>query len=305
MNVQTLLTFYLINSQAPFKDRNINEEIANSLIYVIEKYYEPRDSAFIICLSYERENTRDFYQDLSEILFRSYDNIKTQIVVKETQGLELKPIPTVKGKLTNFIFHMLVVDSVKSFLNIDLASKVKNYDTNEFYHIFLHNKDRFLDNDIRNILEYCWSNYMINVNVVIQTAAGDIIVYTYFPFNESHCNEVIPVEINRFQNGVMVNPDLFPEKLQNMHKCPVRVTPFHTPPFFSLNDRRNGTTDDEAINGFEGLLLRELSLLMNFTIEIILPPKKDERGHIFNNFSTGAIDMLEQTNQKENQQQAN
>ncbi|XP_055842725.1 uncharacterized protein LOC129909676 [Episyrphus balteatus] len=289
MNIQALLTFYLINSRGQFSDRNINEEIANSLFYVIEKFFVPRGGSFIFVMSFEREETKTFYQDLSAILFGSYDNIKTQIVVNN--GISVR---TGLYDARMRAYNILVVDSLKSFLNIDLANKVKNYDINEFYHIFLHNKDSSLEADIKGILSYCWANYIINVNVEVQTAKGDLIVYTYFPFTESHCNKVIPVEVNRFKNGAMVNADLFPQKLQNMHKCLIKVATWHTPPYLGLDNTKSGGIE-KISSGFEGQLLKELSSLMNFSVEIIVPPKDQERGVVFCNYTkgTGAINMLD------------
>ncbi|XP_055842723.1 uncharacterized protein LOC129909674 [Episyrphus balteatus] len=143
---------------------------------------------------------------------------------------------------------------------------------------------------MEKIFDYCWKNHIINVNVQVQKASGEIIIYTYFPFQESSCGNTKPVEINRFINETMENDILFPSKLQNMYQCPLRAAIWDTAPFVMLDFKKTGRN---IISGFEGKLLLTLSELMNFKIDISVPPNNEKRGTVSRHKKTGAIGMLQ------------
>ncbi|XP_055842724.1 uncharacterized protein LOC129909675 [Episyrphus balteatus] len=282
MNIIPLLQFYLLSSNGDFAERDINLEIAESLLYVIQRFIMPRSTSFLLLMASDRPQTINFYSDLSRILLDGFSNIKTQIVFNSDSEVG----PTIHGER---LYNIFVVDSSDTFLKIDPASNVRNYDINEYYHIFLKTDDLYIDDDMQRIFDYCWQNYIINVNVQVQTALGDIIVYSYFPFSKTHCRKVIPVEINRFENGKMQSDKIFPSKLHDLYDCPLRVATYDIPPYLTLDFSKKGR---DVIGGFEGKLLHELSVKMNFDIEVVVPKNNELRGVIFGNLSTGAVEML-------------
>lgn len=129
---------------------------------------------------------------------------------------------------------------------------------------------------------------MINCSVQTQNAHGEIMVYSYFPYTDDFCGGVEPVLISRFNGTHFVNPTLFPRKLMNFHGCILRAAIWHIPPFAYLR------TDDQGVNhvvgGIEGYLLRELSKILNFTIEVKVPSD--------NIFQFGAIKMVNHLTKK-------
>ncbi|XP_055910417.1 uncharacterized protein LOC129944778 [Eupeodes corollae] len=282
MNIIPLLTYYLISSNGNFTELDNNLDIADSLIYVIEKFIKPKSASFFLLMANERSNTIEFYSDLLRLLFgKQRLNIKTHIVLNgKSVG------PTIYGER---LYNIMLIDSWQAFLKIDPASKVQNYDINEFYHIFLKTDDQYVFDDMQIIFDYCWKNYIINVNIQVQKSSGEIIIYSYFPFAKTHCRKVIPVEINRFENGKMRNKQMFPPKLQDLFDCPLRVATYDIAPYLTLDLTKKGR---DIIGGFEGKLLNQLSLKMNFDIEVVVPPKNELRGVIYGNLSTGAVEML-------------
>lgn len=111
------------------------------------------------------------------------------------------------------------------------------------------------------ILQDCWSKAIINVNLLMQDLQSTPIMYTYFPFAESHCEQVIPVVLRRF-TGNESPPQLFVNKVKNMHKCKVRTIISGFQPFlmFSFNE-----LGEYSAGGVDVNFLRSLSERMNFT----------------------------------------
>lgn len=113
------------------------------------------------------------------------------------------------------------------------------------------------------ILQDCWSMAIINVNLLMQDLQSRSIMYTYFPFAQSHCGQVIPVVLHRFiGNEFEALPQLFVDKVKNMHKCKVTTIISGFQPFlmFSFNE-----LGEYYASGVDVNFLRSLSERMNFT----------------------------------------
>lgn len=120
---------------------------------------------------------------------------------------------------------------------------------------------------VLKILSDCWSKYIVNVNIIapFETYAKAII-YTYFPFTQSHCEQVIPVDVNFFINNSLTNnSQIFADKLENMHKCEIIVSLAQFQPFTIVKWKPNG---DYLIDGIDGHILGVISDMMNFTTTV-------------------------------------
>lgn len=173
---------------------------------------------------------------------------------------------------------------------MDIIFYTANYNVNEFYYIFLEAHDHLIPQEMQKILEYCWSNYIINCSVQVQTALGEILVYTYFPFTVHQCGEVVPTLISQYKNeSFFQQQQLFPNKLKNMYNCPLKAALWNVAPFVFL-ERKNNKTSIQR--GFEGVLLSELSSRLNFSIEVLIPPNNEQRGIFIGNNTNGALRMV-------------
>lgn len=127
---------------------------------------------------------------------------------------------------------------------------------------------------VQQILKQCWDVYITNVVVIsIDQNAGKCALYTYFPFTENYCEQVIPVIYNHFINETLslevISKELFPMKLKNMFGCPITVATFHRKPNMNLND------PELYPSGIDGILLLVISKHMHFKLNIMVPPGLD------------------------------
>lgn len=108
------------------------------------------------------------------------------------------------------------------------------------------------------VLTSCWSFHIVNVNVLLyDSLRSETIAYTYFPYSASACNEVIPVAHE-------THTDIFPDKAENFHRCPVFVTLYKDLPCIESEDG----SEPDRLSGIEGAILRGLSQSLNFTLSI-------------------------------------
>lgn len=151
------------------------------------------------------------------------------------------------------------------FSDIDIISYTKDYDTNEYYHIFLMQRDVHIYHDMSAIFNYCWTNNIINCNVQYQNVLGEIFMYTYFPFNENNCGNTDPQCINQFVGDYWINRTYFHNKLSNFYGCPLVAAMRNIPPYSYTKRTADGNL---SYNGFEIDLMKYLAKSMNFTLEI-------------------------------------
>lgn len=135
---------------------------------------------------------------------------------------------------------------------------------------------------ISKVLNDCWSVYITNVVIVASMGSESYsrsAIYTYFPYTVYHCEAVAPVILNYFiSNSFQYNIDHFPDKLKNMHKCPLTVVTHNVTPFMILYRNEHGA--GYRTDGIDGITFRVLSQQLNFT-PIIKVPHKANGSSIF------------------------
>lgn len=106
---------------------------------------------------------------------------------------------------------------------------------------------------IKQILKDCWSLYIANAIILTPSKHNDIIcLFTYFSYTPNHCEGVKPVVYDYLKNvSFFCSADIFPDKLQNFHKCPLRVSLYEFVPFILLDKLSNET---HHIDGIEGTI---------------------------------------------------
>lgn len=126
------------------------------------------------------------------------------------------------------------------------------------------------DSELAEILKDFWSNYIVNVNIVMQKSHGDSVsIYTYFPFGpDFSCENIRPQLMTTYERGKefinFESKQFFPQKMRNFHGCSLSVATFYAPPFMIL---KSSAEDTVELLGIEGLLLKILAEKLNFTIE--------------------------------------
>lgn len=148
-------------------------------------------------------------------------------------------------------------------------------------------------NVINRIFRDCWAVHLINVYVLapIEYPTVGITMFTFFPFTETHCNQVYPVVVNHYHNGAFTAKlNVFADKFKNMHKCNLFVAMSHYLPFTTLR------TDDgnrSALAGIEGMLLDVIAHSMNFSYTVLYIPSKLGSGETLLNMVISTTHIFE------------
>lgn len=159
------------------------------------------------------------------------------------------------------------------------------YNYEGYYLIVL---NRYELSDFQTIFQQLFRSYIINANIIVRSKE-EVLLYTFFPFEENSCSRIDPILWNTFRNGSFISDNMFyPKKLKNMNKCPVAIATFDKPPFTIVTKNKN----NYSVDGIEGKLINFLSERLNFT-QNVLVPKDKYRGLIYDNgTSTGASKLM-------------
>lgn len=118
---------------------------------------------------------------------------------------------------------------------------------------------------IKKILHDCWTKRIVNV-IVLQPSSNQckVLLYTYFPYTSTHCEQVKPVEYNFLETDLFaIDKSHFPFKLSNLYQCSLRISSYNLPPHMILT----ASDSDSSIihtDGIDGITLRTLSQKLNF-----------------------------------------
>lgn len=110
-------------------------------------------------------------------------------------------------------------------------------------------------------------------------------LYNYSPYSNYTCGKPT---VFRIQNHKSY--ELFIQKLDNFHGCPLSLGTFETPPFVQF--QRPRSYYDIHLSGFEGDLVTTLSGKLNFRLLIVTPPDNAQWGVPLRNGSTGLMKLL-------------
>lgn len=162
--------------------------------------------------------------------------------------------------------------------------KQQNFDNSGYFIFVLTETLKYSEKLKQKIFEDCWNLHMINVMVLEKDLQeNEIAAYTYFPFTEGNCNQVV---LRRIYDNKLI----FPNKLKNLHQCPLFVSTFNLNPQIILKKFENNSY---SIDGIDGIILKALSLQLNFTIVIQTPTDGFTKGTVYKNGTiTGALKMV-------------
>lgn len=223
MNISQLLQTY--QDRSGEQTNRINEYVARALLHVVHSHIMSVTPSLVLTLCCRNNHTCNFYNEMMSILFKSWGIAPLQIVTVE---LGLGRQHFVAGRRH---YNLIFTDSYAAFAEIEVEAYSQDYNYNEYYYIFLQARDHLVQNEMRRIFAHCWRHQLINCNVQVQTATGEIRLYTYLPFDDHSCANMTPTLINHYNGTHMHHPRLFPRKLNNFFGCHLRVAMWHMPPF--------------------------------------------------------------------------
>lgn len=179
------------------------------------------------------------------------------------------------------LFNVLFIDEFKSFVRLFSKISADTFVIDGFYlMIFVEGPEPQLS----EITKLLWSIFLFNIDFLEATSEknSDINLWTFIPFkgcdsdlcHKRKCGDTTPKVINQFISGSFHSHDgghdgddkHFPEKISNLHQCPVKIVTFNAPPMMMIYYSDNQTKFRLA--GVDGEMIALLSEQLNFTIDL-------------------------------------
>lgn len=259
MNISVFQNAYLRRIETIVQPEEINILVVNALRYVMENVFDNIANAFVITISSDKGPIQFWLHDIMSKLFATFGFMAVQLVVLDYKENHVN----LPGKR---YCNLIMVDSFKNLEKTSIADYNRDSDSLEYYFIFLQAYDKDIPKEMDRIFKYCFDNFWIHCNVMIQNEKGEVLVYTYFPFKNGECFQTKGEIINQFIGNRFVNDIMFPDKLQNLHECPLKLTTWIVPPF--VMNRTNSFIPSRKVSGFEIFIMVAISRDMNFTLDI-------------------------------------
>ncbi|XP_035796060.1 uncharacterized protein LOC118468878 [Anopheles albimanus] len=248
----------------------VGSQLAVVLVEVLERYFVRNHSATMIeRLAMEGRLAYEMQSDiLDEVMRRTTDSIA--YVFRSPAALNQVRRPA--------RFNLFFLDGHDAFERVFAELDPAQHDYTGYYLLVLTRHGRLLPATLQQLFARLWQLNIVNVNV-ITTDLGDrsrlqqVLLYTYYPYRADGCERIVPQLLHRYErtpdgNG---NPspglDLFPDKLANLHGCPLTVATFQLPPFVVLQ----GAESASLPTGLEGDLVRALATKLNFSLRVLTP----------------------------------
>lgn len=150
------------------------------------------------------------------------------------------------------------------------------------------NKTKTLD----EIFTILWKNGLVDSHVLIQKD-NSWLLYAFKPY-QSDCSSLAHVKIASFtlsnytENITLSFEELYPLKLQNFNKCPLRVTVNNIQPFAMHHITNNGNI---SFSGIEIVMIEQIAKTFNFSI--IYKTSLQDRGLMLENgTATGNLNLI-------------
>lgn len=124
--------------------------------------------------------------------------------------------------------------------------------------------------DSQEIFKIFWASQIYNVNIMFENASSVVEVITFVPFGAGNCDDTSPILLNCFEEGKFVNDvgNYFPDKLENLHNCPLRVAVLiNSEPSVFVSRTPSGML---TLRGSDIRLVETLASTLNFNISYLL-----------------------------------
>lgn len=126
-------------------------------------------------------------------------------------------------------------------------------------------------NALNVIFEALWKNSLINSHVLIQDQLQFWALYAFEPY-QIDCFTLAEMKIESFtplnytENITVPKDDIFPEKLNDFHRCPLNISTSLSDPFVTLRNISHGSTKYEGVDiNIVKLISKKLNFVAVFT----------------------------------------
>ena len=171
-------------------------------------------------------------------------------------------VKLVSGRRRRFVAFLM--ESYDQFGEFYEKVKLKVFRLNGHY-VIIFVKGQIAE--IEQIFKLLWKVQIYNVIAMFENRNGIVLVKTFTPFKPGNCNDTTPITVNEFKDGSFIQDveNMFPDKMKNLHKCPIRVSiSDNVEPYVIVEKSANGSY---KLRGLDIKILQTLSDNINFTIE--------------------------------------
>lgn len=189
-------------------------------------------------------------------------------------------------------FNIFFVRNYNSLINIynNIRKETYNYQGNYLIVVTKYYEGVLMDID--KMLTDFWAMFIINVDILVESEnSTQAHLYTFFPYTKLHCSKVHSILWKIFSNDQFEDVrNFYPWKMDKLYNCPIKVVTFDTP-LMIISENLEGK---HKFSGLDGKLLREISKIMEFEIQLTYMPLNSSRwGYLLENgTSGGAMKMV-------------
>lgn len=267
-----------------FKMPKYNNALTRAVVEIVQQFYLERTTTLNFYHASIDDDEKSYERNLdtmNEILYQLQSTVVVQLE-GATDFAETK-----RKRVHNIIF----IDSYESFWTFFSSMSPSLFEYQGFYLFVLTTYSHQQYPIMKEIFDWLWTDYIVNANIVWLAPQNDdeAILYTYYPYTRFFCGKAVPIQLNQFRFGVWLQSQssFFPEKMENLHGCPLTVSTVFSPPFMIFKQRENG---EIYTDGIDGVLLRVLAQRMNFSVILI---QVDDQGSVDENGTgTGKVKLL-------------
>lgn len=217
---------------------------------------------------------------INEILYLLGNKIVVQL--EEYSQMKLS-----SGKKTN---NILFCDNYGSFHKFMQKMNPETFEYQGTYLIIISKDNDSIYETMTKIFEDLWSRYIVNANILWMPNYNEALMYTYYPYTDFYCGRAVPIQLNAYSfDKWLLDTAIFPNKMNDLHGCTLRVVTFPNPPFMIIHELEH---EQVEIDGIDGILLRVLAQKMNFNVELFLEMESLWGDVFMNGTSLGAIKMV-------------
>lgn len=247
----------VVSHKSDFKFPKYGNALTDGVLEIISRFYVEKTKTINILHASETNDTiNDDY--INEVLY----HIPKKVSIRCENYLHYNKINRIR--INNIFF----VDTYNSFKNILKLMDTTHFDYQGHYLIVMTTYSYDQYDIMSKIFTDLWSNLIVNSAIFWHLPLNDneAILYTYYPYSKFYCGVTFPIEQNHFRLGKWVHntSDFFPNKVKNLHGCPLKVSLIPTAPFIMVTKLDDGSS---YIEGIDGILLQMLSVMMNFTVK--------------------------------------
>ena len=200
---------------------------------------------------------------------RNFDDFRKNLLIKSFKILAVtyrqQSVSNLSPRSSKKRFSIIFIDNLTEFLEIYQKISHPNIFWKNGFFLIVSSAGKF--DGCEQMFRLLWKIQIFNVNFMHENENGEILVKTFFPFNNKICNDTKTFVINRFENGKFLNAleNFFRKKTKNLHKCSIRVSiSKNDEPFIFTKELENGRLE---VSGLDIKLITTLSEALNFVVK--------------------------------------